>query len=285
MKFLTFDIEDWFHILDNPETKYPNQWESFPKRIDIGLDIILDLCAKYEIKATFFCLGWIAEKYPEQIKKIQSAGHEIGTHGYAHQLVYEQTEDEFRQDLKKSISLLKSITGQEILAYRAPGFSITEDCLWAFDVLSECGIKYDSSVFPASRAHGGLKEITEFEPYKLKTLKGNTLIEFPISARTVLNTPIIFGGGGYFRLIPLYFLRNWFEQSEYVMFYFHPRDFDKNQPNIPGLSLVRKIKTYYGISKTEQKLEKVISSGEFSWSLLESHRSTEVYNLNSLLKR
>ena len=281
MKFLTFDIEDWFHILDNPQTKYPKQWESFPKRIHIGLDIILDLCAKYEIKATFFCLGWIAEKYPEQIKKIQSAGHEIGTHGYAHQLVYEQTENEFRQDLEKSIALLKSITGKEICAYRAPGFSITKDCLWAFDVLAECGIKYDSSVFPASRAHGGLKEITEFKPYLLKTLKGNTLIEYPISAKTVFNTPVIFGGGGYFRLLPLPLLSKWFEQSEYVMTYFHPRDFDQNQPNIPGLNSFRKFKAYFGINKTKKKLETIIESNFFSSSLKEVELTTS-FDLQSI---
>ena len=274
MKFLTFDIEDWFHILDNPETKYPSQWECFPKRVDIGLDIILDLCSKYEIKATFFCLGWIAEKYPEEIRKIQRAGHYIGTHGYAHQLVYEQTETEFRQDLKKSISLLNAITGEEITSYRAPGFSITKDCLWAFDVLSECGIKYDSSVFPASRAHGGLKEITEFEPYKLKTLKGNTLIEYPISARTVLNTPIIFGGGGYFRLIPIHILKKWFAQSAYVMTYFHPRDFDKNQPNIPGLTAFRKFKAYYGINSAKKKLDTIIASNSFNSSLTEAELTT-----------
>lgn len=281
MKFLTFDIEDWFHILDNPQTKYPEQWDFFPKRIHIGLDIILDLCAKYEIKATFFCLGWIAEKYPEQIKKIQSAGHEIGTHGYAHQLVYEQTENEFRQDLEKSIALLKSITGKEICAYRAPGFSITKDCLWAFDVLAECGIKYDSSVFPASRAHGGLKEITEFKPYLLKTLKGNTLIEYPISAKTVFNTPVIFGGGGYFRLLPLPLLSKWFEQSEYVMTYFHPRDFDQNQPNIPGLNSVRKFKAYFGINRTKQKLDTIIASNLFHSSLREAEPTTS-FNLQKI---
>ncbi len=253
MKFLTFDIEDWFHILDNPKTKYPDQWESFPKRLDIGLDIILDLCSQNDIKGTFFCLGWIAEKYPNEIRKIQNAGHEIGTHGYAHHLVYEQTEDEFRMDLKKSITLLKAITGQDVLAYRAPGFSITKDCLWAFDILSECGIKYDSSVFPASRAHGGLKEIPVFEPYKLKTLKGNEIIEFPISTITIYNIPMIFGGGGYFRLIPLLALKKWFKQSEYVMTYFHPRDFDKYQPDIPGLNFLRRFKSNYGIAGTKKK--------------------------------
>lgn len=281
MKFLTFDIEDWFHILDNPETKYPKQWETFPKRVDIGLDIILDLCSKYEIKATFFCLGWIAEKYPEEIRKIQRAGHYIGTHGYAHQLVYEQTENEFRQDLKKSISLLNEITGEEITAYRAPGFSITKDCLWAFDVLSECGIKYDSSIFPASRSHGGLKEITEFEPYKLKTLKGNILIEYPISARKILGRPIIFGGGGYFRLLPLFILRKWFTESEYVMTYFHPRDFDYNQQTIPGLSLLRYFKAYYGLSRCKSKLETILTTNRFELYL--RYETAKVYHVAQLL--
>lgn len=269
MKFLTFDIEDWFHILDNPATKFPEQWIKFPKRIHIGLDIILELCEKYNIKGTFFCLGWIAEMYPTEILKIHQAGHDIGTHGYAHQLVYEQTKNQFREDLVKSITILQQITGSKVEAYRAPGFSITKDCLWAFDVLAECGIKYDSSVFPASRAHGGLKQITEFKPYELKTLKGNTLVEFPISANVVLNTPVIFGGGGYFRLLPLPLLRKWFKQSEYVMTYFHPRDFDQNQPNIPGLNSIRKFKAYFGINRTKQKLDAIIASNLFNSSLKE----------------
>lgn len=269
MKFLTFDIEDWFHILDNPDTKFPEQWVKFPKRVHIGLDIILELCEKHNIKGTFFCLGWIAEMYPAEILKIHQAGHDVGTHGYAHQLVYEQTKNQFREDLVKSITILQQITGSKVEAYRAPGFSITKDCLWAFDVLAECGIKYDSSVFPASRAHGGLKQITEFKPYELKTLKGNTLVEFPISANVVLNKPVIFGGGGYFRLLPLHLLRKWFMQSEYVMTYFHPRDFDQNQPNIPGLNSIRKFKAYFGINRTRQKLDAIITSNLFNSSLKE----------------
>jgi len=281
LKFLTFDIEDWFHILDNPETKNPEQWESFPKRIHIGLDIILDLCAKYEIRATFFCLGWVAEKYPEQIKKIHDEGHDIGTHGYAHQLVYEQTEDEFRRDLKKSISLLKSITGEDVSAYRAPGFSITKDCLWAFDVLTECGIKYDSSVFPASRAHGGLKEVSVFQPFRLVTLNGNHLIEFPIGTKTILRKPFVFGGGGYFRLAPYFLLDKWFKESTYVITYFHPRDFDTGQPSIPGLSYLRRFKAYYGIRNTLIKLEAVIKAQDFHGSLADTKTGIEI-NLKSL---
>ena len=263
MKFLTFDIEDWFHILDNPATKYPEQWVKFPKRINIGLDIILELCKKHNIKGTFFCLGWIAEMYPAEILKIHRAGHNIGTHGYAHQLVYEQNKDEFRNDLLKSITILHQITGTKVEAYRAPGFSITKDCLWAFDVLSECGIRYDSSVFPATRAHGGLKDIPLIQPYIIETLKGNKIVELPISAKTILEIPIIFGGGGYFRLIPQFLLKRWFRQPSYVMTYFHPRDFDSQQPTIPGLNIMRKFKSNYGISNAKRKLSEIIYLTKF----------------------
>ena len=197
------------------------------------------------------------------------------------ELVYEQTEDEFRRDLKKSISLLKSITGEDVIAYRAPGFSITKDCLWAFDVLTECGIKYDSSVFPASRAHGGLKEISVFQPYRLVALNGNHLIEFPIATKTILRKPFVFGGGGYFRMAPHFILHKWFRESAYVMTYFHPRDFDIGQPSIPGLSYLRRFKAFYGIRKTLVKLEAVIKSENFNGSLTNTQTSLEI-NLKSL---
>lgn len=281
MKFLTFDIEDWFHILDNPKTKFPSQWESFPKRVDIGLNIILDLCSKHEIKATFFCLGWIAEKYPELIKKIEKAGHTIGTHGYAHQLIYDQTPNEFKSDLKKSISLIESIIEKKVTAYRAPGFSITKNCLWAFDIMSECGIEYDSSIFSASRAHGGFKEIPLTKPYKLITPSGRKITELPITARNVLGRPIIFAGGGYFRLIPFFLLKKWFRESDYTMTYFHPRDFDSKQPFAPGLNLARKFKSYYGLSSTEKKLNHILESNNFM-KTFQGIQTEDSFYLNSI---
>lgn len=263
MKFITFDIEDWFHILDHPQTANPSSWDKFESRIDHGVGLILDLMDKHELKGTFFCLGWIGEKHPDIIKRIDAAGHHIGTHSYYHQLAYEQTEDEFRKDLSDSIKILSDLTGKTIDAYRAPGFSIKESNLWAFDVMAEEGIKYDSSVFPANRAHGGLPKFTSKQPFKVITKKGYEIIELPISTASILNQKFVFSGGGYFRLLPEWYLRRLFKSQNYVMTYFHPRDFDRGQPIIPGLSRYREFKSYVGIENTYSKLSNLMGIEAF----------------------
>jgi len=263
MKFITFDIEDWFHILDHPETANPSSWDKFEPRIDYGVGIILDLMDKHDLKGTFFCLGWIAEKHPHIIKRIDAAGHHIGTHSYYHQLAYEQTEDEYRKDLSNSIKILSDLTGKTIDAYRAPGFSIKESNLWAFDVMAEEGIKYDSSVFPANRAHGGLPQFTTDKPCKVITKKGYEIIELPMNTVSLLGQKFVFSGGGYFRLLPEWYLKKLFKSQDYVMTYFHPRDFDADQPIIPRLSKYRKFKSYYGIQISQRKLEHIIQCYSF----------------------
>ncbi|MBN4062523.1 polysaccharide deacetylase family protein, partial [Bacteroidales bacterium AH-315-I05] len=152
MKVLTFDIEEWFHILDEPSTKTEKQWENYESRIHLNVDRILELLETKKQKATFFCLGWIAKKYPEVIRKIDDMGYEIATHSNLHQLVYEQTREEFKTDLENSIKLIEDITGKKIRVYRAPGFSIKEENKWAFEVLIENGIEVDCSIFPAERS-------------------------------------------------------------------------------------------------------------------------------------
>ena len=264
MKFITFDIEDWFHILDHPETANPSSWDKFESRIDHGVGLILDLMEKNDLKGTFFCLGWIAEKHPHIIKRIDAAGHHIGTHSYYHQLAYEQTEDEYRKDLSDSIKILSDLTGKTIDAYRAPGFSIKESNLWAFDVMAEEGIKYDSSVFPANRAHGGLPQFTTDQPCKVITKKGYEIIELPMNTSSLLGQKFVFSGGGYFRLLPGWYLKKLFKSQDYVMTYFHPRDFDAGQPMIPGLSYFRKFKSYTGIINTSSKLGCITKQNTFN---------------------
>ena len=264
MKFITFDIEDWFHILDHPETANPSSWDKFESRIDHGVGLILDLMDKHDLKGTFFCLGWIAEKHPHIIKRIDAAGHHIGTHGSYHQLVYEQTENEFRKDLSDSIKILSDLTGKKIDAYRAPGFSIKESNLWAFDVMAEEGIKYDSSVFPANRAHGGLPQFTTDQPCKVITKKGYEIIELPMNTASLLGRKFVFSGGGYFRLLPEWYLKKLFKSQDYVMTYFHPRDVDAGQPLIPGLSIFRRFKSYYGIKVSKRKLENIVNCCSFN---------------------
>jgi polysaccharide deacetylase family protein (PEP-CTERM system associated) len=263
MKFITFDIEDWFHILDNPETANPSSWDKFESRIDHGVGLILDLMDKHELKGTFFCLGWIAEKHPHIIKRIDAAGHHIGTHSYYHQLAYQQTEDKYRKDLSDSIKILSDLTGKTVDAYRAPGFSIKESNLWAFDVMAEEGIKYDSSIFPANRAHGGLPQFTTDQPCKVITKKGYEIIELPMNTASLLGQKFVFSGGGYFRLLPEWYLKNLFNSQDYVMTYFHPRDFDTEQPLISGLSPFRRFKSYVGINRSLIKLGTVLSQDVF----------------------
>jgi polysaccharide deacetylase family protein (PEP-CTERM system associated) len=236
---------------------------------------------KHDLKGTFFCLGWIAEKFPHIIKRIDAAGHHIGTHSYYHQLAYEQTEDEYRKDLSDSIKILSDLTGKKIDAYRAPGFSIKESNLWAFDVMAEEGIKYDSSVFPANRAHGGLPQFTTDQPCKVITKKGYEIIELPMNTASLLGQKFVFSGGGYFRLLPEWYLKKLFKSKDYVMTYFHPRDFDAGQPMIPGLSRFRKFKSYTGIKNTSNKLSSIINQNAFNGLKTEdlSLISVDVINL------
>ena len=263
MKFITFDIEDWFHILDHPETANPSSWDKFESRIDHGVGLILDLMDKHDLKGTFFCLGWIAEKHPHIIKWIDAAGHHIGTHSYYHQLAYEQTEDQYRKDLSDSIKILSDLTGKTIDAYRAPGFSIKESNLWAFDIMAEEGIKYDSSVFPANRAHGGLPQFTTDQPCKVITKRGYEIIELPMNTASLLGQKFVFSGGGYFRLLPEWYLKKLFKSQDYVMTYFHPRDFDAGQPLIPRLSSYRRFKSYYGLENCYKKLDRILKCAKY----------------------
>tara|TARA_B110000090_G_scaffold59320_1_gene67804 strand:+ start:4224 stop:5072 length:849 start_codon:yes stop_codon:yes gene_type:complete len=262
MKILTFDIEDWFHILDNKETKSSSEWSKFDSRIRIGMDLIYDVLEKTETSATFFVVGWMAEKYPEIIREISDCGFEIGSHTHLHQLAYDQDRKTFYNDVEKSIKTLEDCTGKKVTSFRAPGFSITKNNKWAFEVLHELGVTKDSSVFPAGRSHGGLPSFSSSIPSIIE-YNGIKLKEFPINTHTILGKPFIFSGGGYFRLLPYKIIENWTNQSNYVMTYFHPRDFDIHQPIVPGLSLSRRFKSYVGIKNCKPKLEKWLRSFDF----------------------
>ena len=262
MKILTFDIEEWFHILDNKETKSISEWSKFDSRIGLGMDLIYDILEKTEKSATFFVVGWMAEKYPDIIKGISSRGFEIGSHSNLHQLAYQQDRLTFYNDVENSIKTIEDCIGKKVTAFRAPGFSITEKNKWAFEVLHELGITKDSSVFPASRAHGGLPSYKSAIPSIIQ-YNGIKLKEFPINTHKVLGKPFIFSGGGYFRLLPYKIIKNWTDQSNYIMTYFHPRDFDIEQPLIPGLSPARRFRSYVGIKKCKPKLEKWLNNFDF----------------------
>ena len=263
MNILTFDIEDWFHILDNKSSKGVKEWSNYETRIYNGIENILSILDNCNVKATFFVLGWIAEKYPDIIKKISKNGYQIGSHSHLHQLAYDQSYKEFKNDTEKSIKTLEDITGVKVDCYRAPGFSIKENNKWAFEVLYEMGIRYDSSIFPAKRSHGGMPKLNVVKPFLL-TYNGSIIKEFPINPISVFGKSIIFSGGGYFRLFPYKLIKKFSLDSEYIMTYFHPRDFDINQPLLKGLSIYRIFKSYYGIKGCEKKLLRWINDFKFT---------------------
>ena len=262
MNILTFDIEEWFHILDNGSTKTEKEWAGYESRIHANVDRILELLAEKKQSATFFCLGWICERYPEVITKIDQCGHEIGSHSHMHQLVYEQSPSQFRGDLERSILVLEDTIGKKVTSYRSPGFSLTANNYWVFDILSEFGIDTDCSIFLAARAHGGIRDFSYSKPFLIK-VNGKVIREFPINFYRVMGAKVLFSGGGYFRLLPYPVIRRMFNDLDYVMTYFHPRDFDPDQPYIKNLSLIRKFKSYYGLTNSFRKLKGLISEFEF----------------------
>lgn len=262
MRILTFDIEDWFHILENKSTKNETSWASFPSRIEKNLELILDILSRYDQKATFFCLGWIAERNPSLIKKISNNGFEIGTHSFSHQLVYEQDRDSFRYDLKRSLAILEDLSGKKVKCYRAPGFSVREDTLWALEIIAEEGIEYDCSVFPTRRSHGGLNSFSHNGPAIIE-YNGIRIKELPVSVRNFSGMKMVFSGGGYFRIFPYWLIRRLVSESDYIMSYFHPRDFDPGQPRLKNMEPSKYFKTYVGLSGSTEKINSLLKDFSF----------------------
>ena len=261
---LTIDLEEWFHLLEHEGTATESQWTRYPPRINEGTGIILNILKETGTSATFFIVGWIAHKHPDVVHLIDDAGYEIACQSDLHKLVSEMTPGEFREDTLQAMDHIHAVTGKKVTAYRAPGFSITETTPWAFEILSEAGITHDSSVFPAARAHGGFPSFPSHTPAIIK-YKGITIKEFPITTTNLLGNDIVFGGGGYFRLFPYPLTRHWTKQQEdYLMAYIHPRDLDYGQPMLPGLSPLRRFKSYYGIKGAEQKLRKWLTDFQFT---------------------
>lgn len=262
MNILTFDIEEWFHLLDNESTKTINEWKKYESRIHANMERIFSVLEKTNTKATFFTVGWIAETYPDVVREIVDRGYELGSHTHMHQLVYDLGKKEFEKDVEHSVKTLEDITGKKVMYFRAPGFSITEKEKWAFEILAKQGIEVDCSIFPVQHAHGGFPSYKQTVPSILK-FKSVELKEFPINYTSVLGKNLIFSGGGYFRLTPYPLMKHWTKKSDYLMSYLHPRDFDAGQPVIEGLSRGRKFKSYVGLKGATTKLEKWLTDFEF----------------------
>ncbi len=263
MNVLTFDIEEWFHVLDNGSTKSEKQWINFEYRLEHNLDKLLNILQKYDQKATFFCLGWLTKNHRHIIEKIDNYGYEIATHSNMHQLVYEQKIDIFDKDIESSIKSLEDITGKKIRAYRAPGFSLKDENRWVFESLYKHGIEIDCSIFPAPRAHGGFKNYLTNGPSIIKFNGNKQIKELPMSLMNIFSKKIVFSGGGYFRFFPYPMIKYLMQSSDYNMTYFHPHDFDKNRPIIDELSYLRKLKSRVGAANALDKLEKLIQDFDF----------------------
>jgi peptidoglycan-N-acetylglucosamine deacetylase len=262
MHILTFDVEDWFHLLEHGETANESQWSRFESRIVRSTNTILECLAEVEAKATFFCLGWVARAHPGLVKAIHAAGHEIGSHSDNHQLVHHLTPERFKQDLLNSIKSLEDLTGRKVRAYRSPGFSITKDSSWAFSILAESGIELDSSIFASRHAHCELPVFRVAEPVVIEQ-GGMILKQFPVVPGYFCARRINFSGGGYFRLLPYALIRHLMSKSDYVMAYFHPRDFDADQPLVPNLPPHRIFKSYIGLRSSLKKFKSLLKDFDF----------------------
>ncbi len=207
MNILTFDVEEWFHLLDNDSTRSEVEWIKYPVRIHENMDRIFRILDDTNSKATFFIIGWIAKTYPDLVKRIAER-YEIGSHTMNHQLVWQQDRATFKEDVSSSIKLLEDITGKPVKYFRAPGFSIRESEPWAFEVIKECGIEIDCSVFPAHHAHGGIPSYGRAIPSIIK-YEDVELKEFPICTKELFGRHLIFSGGGYFRLFPYWLIKKW----------------------------------------------------------------------------
>jgi len=218
MYILTFDIEEWFHcdFISDSST-----WNNYETRIYESTDRILQLLNEKNLKGTFFILGWIADNYPDVIKKIHKHGHEIGCHSLAHDLVHRMNPKTFLKDTETAIKTLEDIIGEKITLYRAPGFSITEKTPWAFEILHHLGIEIDCSVFPAEHDYGGFPNFGDSKPARIR-YNGIEIKEFPMNTHKFFNRNVVFSGGGFFRLFPYLLIKKWTGESPYVMSYFHP---------------------------------------------------------------
>jgi polysaccharide deacetylase family protein (PEP-CTERM system associated) len=266
---LSFDIEDWFHMVEIDAVSDPAKWGSLPSLVERETRWILQTLRENpggKVRATFFMLGWIADRYPQLVREIAADGHELGTHSFWHRKVYELSRDEFLRDMRQSIDAIESASsGAKVRGFRAPSFSITPGTEWAFDVLHDLKLEYDASLFPASRGHGGYPC-----PLKAHTFtaapSGKPMPELPMSVMRFAGRRVAFSGGGYMRLLPLWMIKRGFNQlaaeGTPTVVYLHPRDFAKDCPRVP-MPLGRRFKCYVGLGSTRYKLQQLLKSYRF----------------------
>jgi polysaccharide deacetylase family protein (PEP-CTERM system associated) len=260
---MTIDVEEWFHILDIAEAPDVARWDALESRVERNVDQLLTALGTAGARATCFVLGWVAEKHPQIVRKIVAEGHEIAAHGDTHQLAFRQGREAFRADIRKVKRTLEDVSGVEVVGYRAPGFSITSETPWAFEEVVSAGYRYDSSLFPASRGHGGLPSAPR-APFTISTPSGD-LLEIPLSVVDLFGARICFFGGGYLRLFPYAVIRAMRrrvnEEGLPVVYYIHPREIDPGHPRLK-MPLIRRFKSYVNLSTTMPKLRRILEDDE-----------------------
>lgn len=270
---LTIDVEDYFHVSGFEDAVDRSTWDELPSRVGPATERLLDCLAAAGARATFFVLGWVAERQPSLVRAIRSAGHEVGSHSYAHRLIYRQTPAEFRADLRRSIRVLEDTLGEPVTLYRAPSFSVTRQSLWALDVLVEEGIRLDSSIYPTHHDRYGIAG-TPLTPHRIDLAAGS-LWEYPPPVWRCLGYPLPVGGGGYFRLYPYPLTRLGLGRINAAgrpfAAYLHPWEVDPEQPRIAAPA-ARRFRHYVNLKKTEARLARLLADFPMG-TLTESLRS------------
>jgi polysaccharide deacetylase family protein (PEP-CTERM system associated) len=264
---LTVDVEDYFHVSAFSECIDQKDWDSYPLRVEKNTRRLLDLFDLHSIKATFFVLGWVAERTPGLVREIATLGHEVACHGYSHQLVYNQSPRMFREETIRSKTLLEDIIQAPVIGYRAASYSITGRSLWALDIIADAGFEYDSSIFPVRHDRYGIPDASVY-PHRMKTPNGSWLVEFPLSTARIFGFRLPVAGGGYFRLYPYRLTRaglkriNGRENKPFI-FYLHPWEIDHEQPRIKA-SWLSRFRHYNNLGRCESRLRKLMTDFSFT---------------------
>ena len=264
---MTCDVEDYFQVSAFAPYIDRDSWPSRECRVEANMERILAIYERHGVKATFFTLGWIAERYPAMVRRIVAAGHELASHGYGHLRASDQAQ--FDKDIRSSKALLEDIGGQAVLGYRAPSFSIGHRNLWALEALQEAGYRYSSSIYPIAHDHYGMPDAPRFAFYPHGP---DGLLEVPVTTVNMLGRNLPAGGGGYFRLLP-YALSRWMmqkvnrEDRQPALFYFHPWELDPGQPRPQGLDAKSRFRHYVNIERMEGRLEQL--ARDFAWDRMD----------------
>jgi polysaccharide deacetylase family protein (PEP-CTERM system associated) len=265
---MSVDVEDYFQVLAFEPYLKGRDWSGFECRIPRNVDRILQLFDSHNVKATFFTLGWVARRYPDLVRGIAAAGHEIASHGFSHVRVNQQTPAEFRQDVASTRKLLEDVSGEQVRGYRAASYSIGADNLWALEVLQECGHEYSSSIYPIRHDIYGMPEAPRFA----FRLRADAILEVPVTTVEVLGRKWPCGGGGYFRLLPYSAFRWGLQRVNHAdaqpgVFYFHPWEIDPEQPRVQAAGLRSRFRHYLNLDRMEARLGRLLS--DFKWNRMD----------------